>query len=152
MKFTIEQRKRLIEILTLHGGMYGVENEEAQEFIEILTGQAKPIDAIKEMTRIIQLVSDATNVPVEDMKTKSRKSDVVMARSYAIYQIKEQVYAKCHISLADIGSQFWEGMDHASVWQAHRRINDWLEIGEETTMKIHNSFMSGHLQPIEEAA
>jgi len=100
------------------------------------------INPRKQAQRIIELVSSITGVPVERMKTRTRKEAVVMARSYAVYRIYADVYSrhKDRITLADIGRMFYIGFDHSMVIAANRRMSDWITHGYADVMALDGRY------------
>ena len=71
---------------------------------------------------IQKVVSDYFDLPLELMKSKTRKREVVQARQIAMYFSKNLTKA----SLANIGAHLG-GKDHATVLHACRTVNNLIE-------------------------
>lgn len=71
---------------------------------------------------IQKVVSDYFNMPIELMKSKTRKREVVQARQIAMYYAKSLTKN----SLATIGAQCG-GKDHATVLHACRTVNNLID-------------------------
>lgn len=78
----------------------------------------------KELTieHIQSLVGDHLNVSVEDIKSKTRKRDIVQARQISMYFAKKLTNS----SLCVIGKHFG-GRDHSTVIHACQTVNDLME-------------------------
>jgi chromosomal replication initiation ATPase DnaA len=140
MKITIEQTKEIIDILKFHSTLLGIDKQKCLELISVMNGDSTISDPRIEIDDIIRKVSQATGVSVADIMKRSRKRPIVMARSFAIFQIFENVYLKCpNMTWSDIGHVF--NMDHASIIQAHRRINEWLNSGDRLTNLINDRWL-----------
>lgn len=75
---------------------------------------------------IQKVVSDYFNMPIEVMKSKTRKREVVQARQIAMFYAKNMTKA----SLATIGAQCG-GKDHATVLHAYRTVSNLLETDKQ---------------------
>ena len=140
MKLTIEQTKDIIDILKFHSTLLGIDKEKCHALISAMNGEQSIDDPQFEIDDIIRKVSQATGVSVADIMKRSRKRPIVMARSFAIFQIFENVYLKSpHMTWSDIGQVF--NMDHSSILQAHRRINHWLNSGDRLTNLINDRWL-----------
>ncbi len=89
----------------------------------------------KEITvdNIQRLVSEYFNIPVEDLRKKSRKRDVVVARQLSMYFAKEFTTE----SLKNIGEYF--DKDHSTVLYSHKAVRDMMDTDtgfRETVDKI----------------
>ena len=71
---------------------------------------------------IQKVVSDYFDMPIELMKSKTRKREVVQARQIAMFYAKNMTKA----SLATIGAQCG-GKDHATVLHAYRTVNNLID-------------------------
>ncbi|MEM7174002.1 MAG: chromosomal replication initiator protein DnaA [Bacteroidota bacterium] len=69
-----------------------------------------------------ELVADHYNVTLPQLKSKSRKREIVIARHVAMYLIKEHT----NLSHKTVGQQFG-GKDHTTVIYAQKAINSLLE-------------------------
>jgi chromosomal replication initiator protein len=68
------------------------------------------------------LVCDFYNIPVEAVKSKTRKREIVQARQIAMYFTKDLTKS----SLKNIGI-FFGGRDHSTVIHACQTVNDLIE-------------------------
>ena len=75
---------------------------------------------------IQKVVSDYFDMPIELMKSKTRKREVVQARQIAMFYAKNMTKA----SLATIGAQCG-GKDHATVLHAYRTVNNLIETDKQ---------------------
>jgi chromosomal replication initiator protein len=80
---------------------------------------------------IQKVVSDYFNIPMELLKSKTRKREVVQARQIAMYFAKSMTKS----SLASIGMQCG-GKDHATVLHACRTVNNLLETDKKFRVYI----------------
>lgn len=139
LRLTENQAKKLIDILNFHSNLFGSEHDDCKQLIEIIEGKEHPTNPYQEMENIIEDVSEVTGVSIGDIKSKSRKRHIVMARSYAIYQIIEQLYHTSYrFTLQSVADKFRQ--DHATTYQAHKRIAQWIEDNDPLTMPMHNAY------------
>ncbi len=75
---------------------------------------------------IQKVVSDYFDMPIELLKSKTRKREVVQARQIAMYYAKNHTKA----SLASIGAHCG-GKDHATVLHAYRTVNNLIETDKQ---------------------
>ncbi|MFB6258464.1 MAG: helix-turn-helix domain-containing protein, partial [Flavobacteriales bacterium] len=75
---------------------------------------------------IQKVVCDYFDLPIELLKSKTRKREVVQARQIAMYFAKQLTRS----SLANIGS-YCGGKDHATVLHACRTVNNLMETDKE---------------------
>ncbi|MFN4122469.1 MAG: chromosomal replication initiator protein DnaA [Flavobacteriales bacterium] len=80
---------------------------------------------------IQKVVSDYFNLPLELLKSKTRKREVVQARQIAMYFAKSMTKS----SLASIGMQCG-GKDHATVLHACRTVNNLIETDKKFRVYI----------------
>jgi chromosomal replication initiator protein len=80
---------------------------------------------------IQKVVSDYFNLPLELLKSKTRKREVVQARQIAMFFAKSLTKS----SLASIGLQCG-GKDHATVLHACRTVNNLLETDKKFRVYI----------------
>jgi chromosomal replication initiator protein len=78
------------------------------------------------MDYIHKIVCDYFNLPIELLKSKTRKREVVQARQIAMYFAKKMT----KWSLASIGAQCG-GKDHATVLHACRTVNNLAETDKQ---------------------
>ena len=71
---------------------------------------------------IQKTVSEYFSVSLDDMKAKTRKKEIVIARQVAMYFAKEYT----HHSLKSIGFHFG-GRDHSTVIHGVQAVNDMME-------------------------
>lgn len=140
MKITTKQTNRIIEILNFYSSLIGVDKEECENLIIAMTGDSPIKDTQLAIDDVIRKTSIATGVSVIDLMSHSRVRPVVMARSFAIFKIVEDVYMKSpNMTWSDIGEVF--NMDHSTMIQAHRRINEWLNSGDRLTNLINERWL-----------
>ncbi|WP_027000615.1 chromosomal replication initiator protein DnaA [Eisenibacter elegans] len=72
---------------------------------------------------IQQAVGEYFGISVEDMKSKTRKKEIVIARQVAMFFVKEHANS---FSLKSIGYHFG-GRDHSTVIHAIQTINDYIQ-------------------------
>lgn len=70
---------------------------------------------------IQQLVAEHFNIPVENLRSSSRKREVVIARQLSMYFAKEFTQK----SLKHIGESF--GKDHSTVLYSHKQVRDLMD-------------------------
>jgi chromosomal replication initiator protein len=80
---------------------------------------------------IQKVVSDYFNLPLELLKSKTRKREVVQARQIAMFFAKSMTKS----SLASIGLQCG-GKDHATVLHACRTVNNLIETDKKFRVYI----------------
>lgn len=78
-----------------------------------------------------ELVADFYNTTIADLKSKSRKREIVYPRQVAMYLAKELT----ELSLKSIGYHFG-GRDHSTVIHAIQLINDLLKENPETKEQV----------------
>ena len=82
---------------------------------------------------IQKIVCDYLGVPIEIMKSKTRKREVVQARQITMYFAK--IFTKS--SLANIGMQCG-GKDHATVLHATKNVNDLIDTDKRFRKQIED--------------
>lgn len=80
---------------------------------------------------IQKTVSEYFSVSLEDMKAKTRKKEIVIARQVAMYFAKEYT----HHSLKSIGFHFG-GRDHSTVIHGVQSINDMIETDSKFKLSV----------------
>ena len=71
---------------------------------------------------LIRLVFHHFNIPFELSKTKSRKREIIIARQFAMYFLRQEFHK---LSLQKIGDYF--DKDHSTVVYSIKQINDLVE-------------------------
>ena len=89
---------------------------------QILKSIVKNIESEVGIEYIQKVVSEYFNVPTEDLKAKTRKKEIVIARQLAMYFTKDYT----NHSLKSIGSHFG-GRDHSTVIHALQSVSDMLD-------------------------
>ena len=89
---------------------------------QILKNLVRDIDSEVGIDYIQKTVSDYFKVPMEDLKAKTRKKEVVIARQVAMYFAKDYT----NHSLKSIGYHFG-GRDHSTVIHAVQSVNDMID-------------------------
>lgn len=100
----------------------------------IVTSQEREVN----MDSIQEFVADYFDVSIADLKSKSRKKELVYPRQVAMYFAKELTI----LPLKSIGYHFG-GRDHSTVIHAIQNINDLLqqdEVVREAIQKIRSNF------------
>lgn len=91
------------------------------------------IDAEVGIDYIQKTVSESFNVTLEDLKAKTRKKEIVLARQVAMYFSKEYT----NHSLKTIGLHFG-GRDHSTVIHAVQSVNDMMQTDSTFQASIEN--------------
>ncbi|WP_258103752.1 chromosomal replication initiator protein DnaA [Marinoscillum sp. MHG1-6] len=89
---------------------------------QILKNIVTDIDSEVGIDYIQKTVSDYFNVPQDDLKAKTRKKEIVIARQVAMYFSKDYT----NHSLKSIGYHFG-GRDHSTVIHAVQSVNDMID-------------------------
>lgn len=103
----------------------GLAKNTVQQIVQNFENQEISIDAIQKE------VGEYLGISVEDMQSKVRKKEIVLARQIAMYFAKEYT----EFSLKSIGYHFG-GRDHSTVIHAITCINDYLEERKEVKMYV----------------
>lgn len=82
---------------------------------------------------IQKIVSEHYGISPEEMKAKTRKKEIVIARQVAIYFSKEYT----HHSLKSIGFHFG-GRDHSTVIHSVQSVNDMMEVDSKFKQSIED--------------
>jgi len=152
MNLTKKEQARVVEILNLHSGLFGNERKECQHLIDVIEGKNIIEDSKVAMDRILNRVSIVSGIDIEIITSKTRLRDVVLARSYAVYQAYETIYVyDGEMSLIRLGKHFGVN-DHATVLHGYRRIKEWLKDGDKIVMRIHDAYMNEDVTTLEKAA
>ena len=126
-----QEQEQAVEILV---------NEYKEKLIEIISRQnkmIKPNPLINDaMERIIEDVALVTNISVQEIKARRRKTEILLARQLSMYMIYETIYKKIpeSVSLQQIRSHM--GKDHATVLHSVRVINDYIDTKNKHVMQI----------------
>lgn len=89
---------------------------------QTLKSIVKNIESEVGIEYIQKIVSEYFNVPTEELKAKTRKKEIVIARQLAMYFTKDYT----NHSLKSIGNHFG-GRDHSTVIHALQSVNDMLD-------------------------
>jgi chromosomal replication initiator protein len=81
---------------------------------------------------ITKSVSNYFSLPVGDIRGKTRKKEITLARHIAMYMIHK--FAK--ITLEDIGKYF-DGRDHSTVIHGIKKINDMIKQDSRVSQQIY---------------
>ena len=98
---------------------------------QIIDKLVKNIQRELSIDYIQKVVCDYFNMPVDMMKSKTRKREIVQARQIAMYFAKSMTKS----SLATIGAMIG-GKDHATVLHACKTVNNLLETDKRFKMYI----------------
>ncbi len=98
---------------------------------QILKNIVTDIDSEVGIDYIQKTVSDYFNIPQEDLKAKTRKKEIVIARQVAMYFSKDYT----NHSLKSIGYHFG-GRDHSTVIHAVQSVNDMIDTNAKFRFSI----------------
>ncbi len=98
---------------------------------QILKNIVTDIDSEVGIDYIQKTVSDYFNVPQDDLKAKTRKKEIVIARQVAMYFSKDYT----NHSLKSIGNHFG-GRDHSTVIHAVQSVNDMIDTNAKFRISI----------------
>jgi len=88
------------------------------------------ISSAEKCRDIISSIENHYGITLEEMKDRSRRSEVVNVRQALMYCLKE----KTPMGLSQIGKIL--GFDHATVLHAHRKISGLIEVNDIIAMEI----------------
>ncbi|MFT6865289.1 MAG: chromosomal replication initiator protein [Cyclobacteriaceae bacterium] len=98
---------------------------------QVLKNIVTDIDSEVGIDYIQKTVSDYFNIPQEDLKAKTRKKEIVIARQVAMYFSKDYT----NHSLKSIGYHFG-GRDHSTVIHAVQSVNDMIDTNAKFRFSI----------------
>jgi len=98
------------------------------------------VRAMSDIESIIQRVCETSFLSREELMRKSRKTHIVMPRTYAIYRVVEAVNKPIRTFSLQVIGEIFGGMNHASILHAHARIAEWLLVRDPETMKVHDRY------------
>lgn len=98
---------------------------------QILKNIVTDIDSEVGIDYIQKTVSDYFNIPQDDLKAKTRKKEIVIARQVAMYFSKDYT----NHSLKSIGYHFG-GRDHSTVIHAVQSVNDMIDTNSKFRFSI----------------
>ncbi|MFY0599720.1 MAG: chromosomal replication initiator protein DnaA [Cyclobacteriaceae bacterium] len=98
---------------------------------QILKNIVTDIDSEVGIDYIQKTVSDYFNIPQDDLKAKTRKKEIVIARQVAMYFSKDYT----NHSLKSIGYHFG-GRDHSTVIHAVQSVNDMIDTNAKFRFSI----------------
>jgi len=98
---------------------------------QILKNLVRDIDSEVGIDYIQKTVSDYFKVPIVDLKAKTRKKEIVIARQVAMYIAKDYT----NHSLKSIGYHFG-GRDHSTVIHAVQSVNDMIDTNANFRYKV----------------
>ena len=140
----LETRDRIIEILKFHGSMIGNDSEEAKELIkelrqlenviEIDMNKKRTFTRQEEAEMIIADVCRASEIEVDELKSKSRKREFVIARQIAVYLIVERFNHA--LTWSRIGKIV--GIHHSTAIHCHKVISQGIAVSDRLVMNIIN--------------
>ena len=100
---------------------------------QILKNIVRDIETEVGIDYIQKTVSEFYGVKSEDLKAKTRKKEIVIARQVAMYFSKEYT----NHSLKSIGYHFG-GRDHSTVIHAVQSVNDMMDVSNNFKSSIHD--------------
>lgn len=140
----LEKRDRIIEILKFHGEMIGNDSEETNQLIiemrqlenviEIDINKKRIFTRQEEAEMIIADVCRASEIEVDELKSKSRKREFVIARQIAVYLIIEKF--KGAVTWSRIGKII--GIHHSTAIHCHKVISQGIAVSDRLVMNIIN--------------
>lgn len=80
---------------------------------------------------ILSIVSEAFEISIDQLKSKSRKRDIVIGRQVAMYLAKKYT----DVSLKDLG-QVFGGRDHSTVIYSLKTVEDLLETDDKLSGRV----------------
>lgn len=83
------------------------------------------------MKYLLAMASDCTGISKQDILGKSRKREIVSARSCIMYLARKRNYG----TLKQIGL-FFEGRDHTTVINAVQTVQSYVDIGDKEILSI----------------
>lgn len=98
---------------------------------QVLKNIVTDIDSEVGIDYIQKTVSDYFNIPQDDLKAKTRKKEIVIARQVAMYFSKDYT----NHSLKSIGYHFG-GRDHSTVIHAVQSVNDMIDTNAKFRFSI----------------
>jgi chromosomal replication initiator protein len=81
---------------------------------------------------ILNIVADALNVPIEDLKSNSRRREISWARQIGMYLMRQYT----NLSLPKIGEEFG-GKDHTTVMYSCEKITQLQESDQSLVQTLH---------------
>jgi chromosomal replication initiator protein len=81
---------------------------------------------------ILNIVADALNVPIEDLKSNSRRREISWARQIGMYLMRQHT----NLSLPKIGEEFG-GKDHTTVMYSCEKITQLQESDQSLIKTLH---------------
>ena len=81
---------------------------------------------------ILNIVADALNVSIEDLKSNSRRREISWARQIGMYLMRQLT----NLSLPKIGEQFG-GKDHTTVMYSCEKITQLQESDQSLIQTLH---------------
>lgn len=88
---------------------------------QVLKNIVHDIDSEMSLEYLYKVVTEHFNIPLESIKSKTRKKEIVIARQVAMYVAKQYT----NYSLKSIG-EYCGGRDHSTVIHAIQSVNDML--------------------------
>lgn len=99
----------------------------------------KPMKTKQEIIQdIINNVSEASGIDVKTLKSKTRKREVVIARQFAMYEIKNNFGQS--ISWKQVAEVF--GKDHATAIHSYRTTENAIETNDIYVRRIIDNYQS----------
>lgn len=129
-----KMHEQLIQIVELHKGWF---DDDVNHILSALKGvkSSKYID--EEVKTIIDKVEQSTNITHQEMSSRNRQRNTVVARQYAIYQIYEELHHYGY-SLTEIGKMF--NRDHATVIYSVKIVREGLKHNDFFFKRINERY------------
>ena len=101
----------------------------AREVLKVVVGDIKSPITVEEIQRV---VCDYLSIPLDLIRAKTRKQEIVSARQIAMYLAKELTNS----SLKTIGLHFG-GRDHSTVIHAYQSVEDQMKLDQKFQSTVH---------------
>lgn len=86
--------------------------------------------------KVIELVAKASCITVEQLKSNTRKRDVVVARQFAMYMIKKTLRDK--VTWNEVSEPF--GKDHTTAIYAFKSTETYLDVKDAFVVPLHDRY------------
>jgi len=84
------------------------------------------VNVESEIENIINRVSTVTGIPIEEIKGKKRKREIVVARQFVLYMVKERF---SDMTWQDVGNVV--GVHHTTAIHSYREVVDKMKVKDK---------------------
>jgi len=84
------------------------------------------VNVESEIENIINRVSTVTGIPIEEIKGKKRKREIVVARQFVLYMVKERFL---DMTWQDVGNVV--GVHHTTAIHSYREVVDKMKVKDK---------------------